>query len=126
MSQAASSPPDEKPNFKRTKKGFAKTLPVGFDLSDSQRLLMLPGPTNVPPRVMRAMMRPLIGHRGPEFKKLHTEVVEKVKRVFETKQDLFILTASGTGSTECALQNIIETGDKVIVNVNGFFSERLG
>ncbi len=99
---------------------------MGFDLSDSQRLLMLPGPTNVPPRVMRAMMKPLIGHRGPEFKKLHTEVVEKVKKVFETKQDLFILTASGTGSTECALQNITEAGDKIIVNVNGFFSERLG
>src|SRR2546428_11866348 len=87
---------------------------------------MLPGPTNVPPRVMRAMMKPLIGHRGPEFKKLHTEVVEKVKKVFETKQDLYILTASGTGSTECALQNITEAGDKIIVNVNGFFSERLG
>ena len=87
---------------------------------------MLPGPTNVPPRVMRAMMKPLIGHRGPEFKKLHVEVVDKVKKVFETKQDLYILTASGTGSTECALQNITEAGDKIIVNVNGFFSERLG
>jgi len=75
---------------------------------------------------MRAMMKPLIGHRGPEFKKLHVEVVDKVKKVFETKQDLYILTASGTGSTECALQNITEAGDKIIVNVNGFFSERLG
>ena len=87
---------------------------------------MLPGPTNVPPRVMRAMTKPLIGHRGPEFKKLYREVVGKTKRVFETKGDLYILTASGTGATECALQNIIDDGDKVIVNVNGFFSERLG
>src|SRR5216683_6141445 len=86
---------------------------------------MLPGPTNVPPRVMRAMLKPLIGHRGPEFKKLHQDVLEKTKKVFETKKDLYILTASGTGATECALQNIIDDGDKIIVNVNGFFSERL-
>ncbi len=86
---------------------------------------MLPGPTNVPPRVSRAMLRPLIGHRGPEFKQLHGDVLEKTKKVFETKGDLFILTASGTGATECALQNSIDDGDKVIVTVNGFFSERL-
>lgn len=86
---------------------------------------MLPGPTNVPPRVMRAMLKPLIGHRGPEFKQLHTDVLEKTKRVFETKGDLFILTSSGTGATECALQNTIDDGDKVIVTENGFFSERL-
>lgn len=86
---------------------------------------MLPGPTNVPPRVMRAMLKPLIGHRGPEFKQLHAEVLRKTKRVFETNGDLFILTASGTGATECALQNTIDEGDKVVVTVNGFFSERL-
>ena len=71
------------------------------------------------------MMKPLIGHRGPEFKKLHGEVLEKTKGVFETKRDLYILTASGTGATECALQNLTDDGDKIIVNVNGFFSERL-
>ncbi len=86
---------------------------------------MLPGPTNVPPRVMRAMLKPLMGHRGPEFKELHSRVLEKAKRIFETKGDLFILTSSGTGATECALQNITDHGDKIIVNVNGFFSERL-
>lgn len=86
---------------------------------------MLPGPTNVPPRVMRAMMKPLIGHRGPEFKELYLRVLDRTKRVFETKGDLVILTSSGTGSTECALQNITEPGDEIIVTVNGFFSERL-
>jgi aspartate aminotransferase-like enzyme len=94
-------------------------------LSETQRLIMLPGPTNVPPRVMRAMLKPLIGHRGPEFKQLMTRVLTKTKKVFETKKDLFILTTSGTGATECALQNIIDDGDKIIVNVTGFFSERL-
>ncbi len=86
---------------------------------------MLPGPTNVPSRVMRAMLRPLMGHRGPDFKEVHTQALEKTKKIFETKGDLFILTSSGTGSTECAMQNIIDDGDKIIVNVNGFFSERL-
>src|SRR5256885_3909350 len=87
---------------------------------------MLPGPTNVPPRVMRAMIKPLMGHRGPDFKEILSQVINKTKKVFQTKEDLFVLTTSGTGATECALQNIIEDGDKIIVNVNGFFSERLG
>jgi aspartate aminotransferase-like enzyme len=71
------------------------------------------------------MLKPLIGHRGPEFKQLHSRVLEKTKKVFETKGDLFILTSSGTGATECALQNTVDPGDKVAVTVNGFFSERL-
>src|SRR5438034_8023428 len=86
---------------------------------------MLPGPTNVPPRVMRAMIKPLMGHRGPDFKEVLSHVISKTKKVFQTKEDLFVLTTSGTGASECALQNIIEDGDKIIVNVNGFFSERL-
>ncbi len=94
-------------------------------MSETQRLIMLPGPTNVPSRVMRAMLKPLVGHRGPEFKKLHVELLEKTKRVFETNGDIFILTASGTGATECALQNIIDDNEKIVVTVNGFFSERL-
>ena len=88
-------------------------------------MLMLPGPTNVPPRVMRAMIKPLVGHRGPEFKQVLAQVIAKTKKVFETQQDLFILTTSGTGATESALQNITDDGDKIIVNVCGFFSERL-
>src|SRR2546421_2109973 len=86
---------------------------------------MLPGPTNVPPRVMRAMMKPLIGHRGPEFKELYHRTFDQTKKVFETKGDLIILTSSGTGATECALQNVTGDGDEIIVTVNGFFSERL-
>src|SRR5207249_4609394 len=52
--------------------------------------------------------------------------ISKTKKVFQTKEDLFVLTTSGTGATECALQNLIDDGDKIVVNVNGFFSERLG
>src|SRR5438128_11077102 len=86
---------------------------------------MLPGPTNVPPRMIKAMLKPLIGHRGPEFKELFNKLLGKTKKVFETKGDMFILTSSATGATEAALQNITEEGDQIIVNVNGFFSERL-
>ena len=75
---------------------------------------------------MRAMIKPLMGHRGPEFKDFFNKLLVKTKKVFETEGDLFILTSSGTGSTEAALQNITDDGDKIIVNVNGFFSERLG
>src|SRR5260370_18721337 len=98
---------------------------LGCSVSETQKLIMLPGPTNVPPRVMRAMIKPLMGHRGPDFKEVLSQAINKTKKVFQTKEDLFILTTSGTGATECALQNIIDDGDKIIVNVNGFFSERL-
>src|SRR6267378_3858736 len=77
---------------------------------------MLPGPTNVPPRVMRAMIKPLMGHRGPDFKEVLSQAINKTKKVFQTKEDLFILTTSGTGATECALQNIIDEGDKLPVD----------
>ena len=111
--------------LKRTRPPVAANNKLGYSVSETQKLIMLPGPTNVPPRVMRAMIKPLMGHRGPDFKQLLTQVLAKTKKVFETKGDLFILTSSGTGATECALQNITDDGDKIIVNVNGFFSERL-
>src|SRR5260370_29575532 len=97
---------------------------MGCSVSETQKLIMLPGPTNVPPRVMRAMIKPLMGHRGPDFKEVLSQAINKTKKVFQTKEDLFILTTSGTGATECALQNVIDDGDKIIVNVNGFFTER--
>lgn len=86
---------------------------------------MLPGPTNVPSRVMRAMAKPVINHRGPEFRELYGRILDNLKFVFETKGDVFVLTASGTGGIECAIRNILSNGDKVAVPVNGVFSERL-
>jgi aspartate aminotransferase-like enzyme len=92
---------------------------------DERRLIMLPGPTNVPDRVMLAMMKPMINHRGPEFAMLIESVSEGLKYVFETKQDVHVLTSSGTGAVECAISNVVNPGDKVIVPVLGFFSERV-
>lgn len=86
---------------------------------------MTPGPTNIPPRVMRAMMRPIINHRGPEFKELQESVLEDAKYVFQTKGDMFVLTCSGTGGIECALGNIISYADKIVVPISGVFGERL-
>ena len=92
---------------------------------EERRLIMLPGPTNVPDRVMRAMLKPIINHRGPEFSALQERVFEGLKYVFQTEQNVYVLTSSGTGAVECGISNIVEPGDKVIVPVFGFFSERL-
>jgi len=86
---------------------------------------MLPGPTNVPERVMRAMFTHIINHRSPDFVDLYTEVIEKTQQVFQTKGDVVALSASGTGAVEASVVNLIKKGDKVIIPVNGEFSSRL-
>lgn len=85
---------------------------------------MLPGPTNVPDRVMRAMIKPIISHRGSEFAALYESIEENLRYVFQTRGDVFILTSSGTGGVDCAISNTVNPGDKVIVPVFGVFSER--
>ena len=86
---------------------------------------MLPGPTNVPERVTRAMFTPIINHRSKDFVKLYTDVIEKTQKVFQTSNDIIALTASGTGAVEASVVNLIKKGDKVIIPVNGEFSSRL-
>ncbi|TLX83991.1 MAG: alanine--glyoxylate aminotransferase family protein [Thaumarchaeota archaeon] len=88
-------------------------------------LVMLPGPTNVPERVTRAMFTHMINHRSKDFVKLYTDVVEKTQKVFDTKGDVVALSASGTGAVEASVVNMIKKGDKVIIPVNGEFSGRL-
>ena len=86
---------------------------------------MLPGPTNVPNRVMRAMLAPIINHRSDDFVELYTDVVDKTQQVFQTQNDIVTLSASGTGAVEASVINLIKKGDKVIIPVNGEFSNRL-
>jgi aspartate aminotransferase-like enzyme len=88
-------------------------------------LSMLPGPTNVPNRVMRAMLAPIINHRSDDFVELYTDVVEKTQQVFETQNDIVALSASGTGAVEASVINLVKKGDKIIIPVNGEFSNRL-
>jgi len=94
-------------------------------LNERKQLIMVPGPTNVPDRIMQAMLRPMINHRGSEFHALYESMTESLKYLFQTKGDVFVLTASGTGGMECAINNTISPKDKVIVPVFGVFSERL-
>jgi aspartate aminotransferase-like enzyme len=88
-------------------------------------LSMLPGPTNVPNRVMRAMLAPIINHRSDDFVELYTDVVDKTQQVFETQNDIVALSASGTGAVEAGVVNLVKKGDKIIIPVNGEFSRRL-
>ena len=91
---------------------------------ETKQLIMLPGPTNVPARVASAMLRPMINHRGSEFREMHSRIIDDAKFVFETKNDLFVLSSSGTGGVECAVRNVCFPGAKIIVPVNGVFSQR--
>ncbi|MCY4491071.1 MAG: alanine--glyoxylate aminotransferase family protein [Thaumarchaeota archaeon] len=88
-------------------------------------LSMLPGPTNVPNRVMRAMLAPIINHRSDDFVELYSDVVEKTQQVFQTQNDIVALSASGTGAVEAGVINLVKKGDKIIIPVNGEFSNRL-
>jgi len=91
---------------------------------ETKKLIMLPGPTNVPARVTNAMLRPMINHRGREFREMHARIIQNAKYVFGTKNDLFVLSNSGTGGVEAAVRNICSSGSKIIVPVNGEFSRR--
>ena len=86
---------------------------------------MLPGPTNVPERVMRAMYVPMINHRSDDFVELYQKCVESTQSVFKTTGDAVCLSASGTGAVEAGVINIVRKGDKVLIPVNGEFSTRL-
>jgi aspartate aminotransferase-like enzyme len=86
--------------------------------------LRIPGPTPLPERVVRSMNRPMIDHRGPEFASILAEITAGAKRVFKTKNDLLLLTSSGTGGLESAVANLVSPGDEVIVALCGNFGER--
>lgn len=89
-----------------------------------KQYLMIPGPTPVPPTVMAAMSRPVGGHRTDEFAQLNKRVVEKLQRVFQTRNDIFVVTNSGTGALETAIANTVSPGDKVLSLITGNFGER--
>ncbi len=89
-----------------------------------KQFLMLPGPTPVPQEVLQALARPMINHRGPEFKALLDEAVEGLKEVFCTRQEVLILTGAGTGAMEAAVSNFVSPGDRVLVVSIGSFGDR--
>ena len=87
-----------------------------------RHFLQIPGPTNVPDRVLRAIDMPTMDHRGPAFAELGHEVLDGLKHVFQTKQPVIIYPASGTGAWEAALVNTLSPGDRVLMFETGHFA----
>jgi alanine-glyoxylate transaminase/serine-glyoxylate transaminase/serine-pyruvate transaminase len=87
-----------------------------------RHFLQIPGPSNVPDRVLRAMDMPTLDHRGPEFARLGFEVMDACKTVFRTKQPVLIYPSSGTGAWEAAIVNTLSPGDRVVMAETGQFA----
>jgi len=87
-----------------------------------RHFLQIPGPTNVPDRVLRAIDRAVVDHRGPEFAKLGAVVLEGLKAIFKTSGPVVIYPSSGTGAWEAALVNTLSPGDKVLMFETGHFA----
>jgi alanine-glyoxylate transaminase/serine-glyoxylate transaminase/serine-pyruvate transaminase len=88
-----------------------------------RHFLQIPGPTNVPDRVLRAIDQPVIDHRGPEFAKLGVEVLEGLRPIFQTRSSVVIYPGSGTGAWEAAIVNTLSPGDRVLMFETGHFSQ---
>ncbi|MSQ53178.1 MAG: aminotransferase class V-fold PLP-dependent enzyme [Betaproteobacteria bacterium] len=87
-----------------------------------RHFLQLPGPTNVPDRILRAIDRPTIDHRGQDFAQLSLEVIEGMRRVFQTRQHVVVFSGSATGAWEAALVNTLSPGDRVLMVETGHFA----
>src|ERR1700693_3110720 len=87
-----------------------------------RHFLQIPGPTNVPDRILRAIDRPTIDHRGPAFSRLAHEVLDGIKTIFQTLQPVIIYPSSGTGAWEAALVNTLSPGDRVLMFETGHFA----
>ena len=87
-----------------------------------RHFLQIPGPTNVPDRILRAIERPTIDHRGPEFGRLGERVLSGLREVFRTRDNVLIFPSSGTGAWEAALVNTLSPGDTVLMSETGHFS----
>jgi alanine-glyoxylate transaminase/serine-glyoxylate transaminase/serine-pyruvate transaminase len=87
-----------------------------------RHFLQIPGPTNVPHRVLRAIDRPTIDHRGPDFGALGRRVLEGLQQIFKTRNPVVIFPASGTGAWEAALVNTLSPGDRVLMYETGHFA----
>lgn len=91
-----------------------------------KQLLLAPGPTPVPARVRLAMAQPMFHHRTPQFSALFAELRERLRWLYQTKEDVLVLASSGTGAMEAAVNNCFAPGDEVIVVNGGKFGERWG
>jgi alanine-glyoxylate transaminase / serine-glyoxylate transaminase / serine-pyruvate transaminase len=100
-------------------------LPNAPELNPTQRTLLGPGPSNVHPRVMRAMMAPVVGHLDPDFTSVMDELRQLLRDLFQTGNELtFPVSGTGSAGMETAIDNLVEDGDEVVVGVNGVFGGR--
>jgi alanine-glyoxylate transaminase / serine-glyoxylate transaminase / serine-pyruvate transaminase len=95
---------------------------VYWDVKSGRHFLQIPGPTNVPDRILRAIARPTIDHRGPEFAMLTHEALTGLQRIFQTSGPVIIFSASGTGAWEAALVNTLSPGDRLLMVETGQFA----
>ncbi|MBI5619456.1 alanine--glyoxylate aminotransferase family protein [Candidatus Gottesmanbacteria bacterium] len=86
--------------------------------------LRIPGPTPLPPEVLKALSKQMISHRSGEYRALHQEVAAGVQKFFQTKNDVFLFTSSGTGTMEAAIVNTLSPGDKALGVTIGIFGDR--
>ena len=92
---------------------------------DRPEIILAPGPTPIPPEVLLAQGSPLVYHRGPGFGALMRDVTARLKALYRTTDaDVLLMTSSGTGGLESAVQNVLSPGDEVVVPLAGFFAER--
>jgi len=82
-------------------------------------LLMIPGPVPLHPRVLRALSRPMIGHRSKEFGKIYDESRRTLMKLFETENEIFVITGSGTAAMEAALGNLLKPEDTAVRSRTG-------
>src|SRR5512138_2614465 len=102
------------------------TTPRIPELNTSTRILLGPGPGMPHPRVVRALMAPVLGHLDPELLQIYQEEQELLRYVFRTANEwTFALSGTGTAGMEAALANLIEPGDAVLAAVHGYFGGRL-
>jgi alanine-glyoxylate transaminase/serine-glyoxylate transaminase/serine-pyruvate transaminase len=96
------------------------------ELQPSARVLLGPGPSNVHPRVMKAMLSPVVGHLDPDFVRVMEDIKKLLRIVFQTGNEIaFPVSGTGSAGMETVLANLIEDGDEVVVAVNGAFGERI-
>ncbi|MFC1950676.1 pyridoxal-phosphate-dependent aminotransferase family protein, partial [Chloroflexota bacterium] len=86
--------------------------------------LRIPGPTPIPDEILQVLSRQMLNHRGEEFRQILNRVTTNLKQLFQTKNDVFLLTGSGTGGLEAAIVNTLSPGDKVLSIAIGVFGER--
>lgn len=91
---------------------------------NDKQMLMIPGPTPVPERVLQALAKHPIGHRSGEFSDVMAEVTEGLKWLHQTQNDVLVLTASGTGAMEAGIINFLSPGDRILAGTNGKFGDR--